>query len=184
MTNIYIGPNATDLDNSGDWEYFYCNNLLGIWVDANNSNYCNDKHGGLFTKDMTTLLRMPQSFHGDYVIPTGVTTIGFCAFDSCSKLSSLVIPEGVKTIQQYAFTNCSSLTSLTFPASITSYGWFITKGCTSMTEVRFLGSPGWLSYETLRTFNGYNTTFYYPADNPDWDNYSLSDGNGITWIPY
>jgi hypothetical protein len=41
-----------------------------------------------------------------------VTTIGVCAFDSCSSLTSVVIGDGVTTIDWYAFNGCSSLTSV------------------------------------------------------------------------
>ena len=184
LTNIYIGPNVTDLDDWGDWEYFQCDNLLGIWVNQDNPNYCNDEFGVLFNKDMTSLLRMPCGFEGDYVVPNGVTEIGFCSFDSCQSLTSITIPDTVERIQECAFFNCTNLTSLSFPASVTSYGWRIVSGCSNLKEIRFSGSPGWLTYETYRVFAGITTTVYYPAENQDWSDFSPGEANGITWVAY
>ena len=42
-----------------------------------------------------------------------ITSIGFCAFDSCSSLTSVTIPSWITSINSYAFSNCSSLTSVT-----------------------------------------------------------------------
>ena len=42
-----------------------------------------------------------------------ITSIGFCAFDSCSSLTSVTIPSWITSINSYAFSDCSSLTSVT-----------------------------------------------------------------------
>ncbi len=47
---------------------------------------------------------------GDIVIPEGVTSIGWGAFDNCNNLTSITIPEGVTSIGESAFCGCSNLT--------------------------------------------------------------------------
>lgn len=42
-----------------------------------------------------------------------ITSIGYCAFDSCSSLTSVTIPSWITSIDSYAFSDCSSLTSVT-----------------------------------------------------------------------
>ncbi|MBO7419372.1 MAG: leucine-rich repeat protein [Bacteroidaceae bacterium] len=66
---------------------------------------------------------------------TGVTSIGFGAFDACSSLASIVIPEGVTSIGIYAFRGCSSLISIGIPDGVTSIGIGSFDGCSSLTSI-------------------------------------------------
>ena len=43
------------------------------------------------------------------VIPNGITSIGYCAFENCEKLSSIIIPSSVATIESDAFSGCDNL---------------------------------------------------------------------------
>ena len=51
-----------------------------------------------------------------------VTSIGECAFEGCSGLTSVTIGNSVTSIGRSAFYSCSSLTSVTIPNSVTSIG--------------------------------------------------------------
>lgn len=51
----------------------------------------------------------------EYVIPDGVTDIGWGAFFGCTSLKSVTIPDSVKKIGWAAFLGCTSLTSVTIP---------------------------------------------------------------------
>ena len=62
------------------------------------------------------------TFNGD------VTSIGGCAFYSCTRLTSITIPNSVTSIEG-AFVNCSGLTSITIPNSVTSVGNYAFYGC-------------------------------------------------------
>jgi hypothetical protein len=66
---------------------------------------------------------------------TGLTSIGNCAFEYCSKLTSVTIPNSVTSIGELAFCYCESLTSVTIPNSVTSIGdgAFYCCGLTSVT---------------------------------------------------
>ena len=69
------------------------------------------------------------------IIKNGVTSIGNCAFDGCSSLTSATIPNSVTGIGNWAFYGCSSLTSATIPNSVTSIGEDAFNGCKSLTSV-------------------------------------------------
>ena len=62
-------------------------------------------------------------------IPNSVTSIGNSAFVYCSSLTSVTIPDGVTSIGDYAFTNCRNLTSVTIGNSVTSIGYYAFYGC-------------------------------------------------------
>ena len=68
-------------------------------------------------------------------IPDSVTSIGYCAFYSCTKLKNVTIPTDVTFIDEGAFFGCSSLISVTIPANVTSIGGFAFKNCSSLTNV-------------------------------------------------
>ena len=68
-------------------------------------------------------------------IPSGVTRIGYCAFYRCVSLTSVTIPDSVTSIDEAAFTSCSSLTSVTIPSSVTSIDNYAFSFCPSLTSV-------------------------------------------------
>ncbi len=94
-----------------------------------------DKHGVEFSNDRKTLIKCPKDFHGEYVIPNCVTTIGYGAFRDCTSLTSVTIPNSVTSIGAEAFYECSSLTSVTIPNSVTSIGDGAFYGCSGLTSI-------------------------------------------------
>ena len=71
----------------------------------------------------------------NFIIPTGVLTIGDRAFDRCLSLETVVIPSGVKSIGNGAFSGCESLKSVVIPASMTSIGRNAFLACLSLESV-------------------------------------------------
>lgn len=111
-----------------------CSNLTNILVDDNNLNFSSE-NGVLFNKDKTYLLQCPAGISGNYVIPSGVTSIRSEAFYMCRKLTSVTIPDSVTSIGYDAFARCTSLTSATISNSITTIGHDTFAGCTSLISV-------------------------------------------------
>ncbi len=74
-----------------------------------------------------------ESAEGEMVIPSSynslpVTSIGFYAFEYCTKLTSITIPDTVKSISPFAFPYCFNLTSITIPDSVETIGDFAFDG--------------------------------------------------------
>ncbi len=65
--------------------------LEKITVDENNKKY-KDVDGILYSKDMTTLITVPDAWKGVVVIPETVTTTISGAFNGCHSVTEIVIP--------------------------------------------------------------------------------------------
>ena len=96
------------------------------------------------TEDTVTL---PKSINGcsyeiyrfrgakHVIIPEGVTSIGYSAFNHCTSLESIIIPDSVTSIGDAAFYDCTSLESIIIPDSVTSIGYAAFDNCTSLKNV-------------------------------------------------
>ena len=65
---------------------------------------------------------LPRSYSGAYTIPKGIKQIAGCAFQNCSKLTSVTIPNSVTSIGTGAFGGCHSLQLVSIPNSVTEVG--------------------------------------------------------------
>ena len=63
-------------------------------------------------------------------------------------MTSIIIPEGVTSIGYSAFENCSNLANIEIPSSVTSIGTNAFNGCTALTEVLLEGNST-LTYNDL-----------------------------------
>jgi hypothetical protein len=136
---IRIGANGNDAEDAFDG----CTGLTSITVAEANGVY-SAEDSVLFNKDKTTLLLYPEGKNGSYTIPSSVTDIAYCAFDTCAKLTGVTIPNNVTSIGELAFYNCTGLTSITIPASVKTITGNIVRnnvvrgafvGCTGLTSV-------------------------------------------------
>ena len=71
---------------------FHGCSYLELEVDENNSCFCTDDSGVLYSKDMTTLLKAPGYLAGSYHIPATVTKIHEYAFYYCDDLTYISTP--------------------------------------------------------------------------------------------
>lgn len=92
-----------------------------------------DKYGVEFSDDHKTLLKCPQDFEGEYIIPDGVLYISGEAFIECCKLTSIIIPNSVTWIGPSAFENCKNLTTVAIPKSVKTICTYAFGGCSSLT---------------------------------------------------
>ena len=109
VESIVIPSGVTSI---GKWAFSDCSSLASIDVSGDNAYYTS-VDGILFNKDLTTIVSFPQGYElKEYTIPSGVTSIGECAFEECYSLKSITLPSGVTSIGWWAFDGCLSLESI------------------------------------------------------------------------
>lgn len=109
-----------------------------------------EKHDG---KSVTEIGRFALSFSDiKYaVLPSGITEIGFEAFDNCKNLTEIDIPQGVTNIGSQAFLYCRSLKSITLPDGISSIQDRTFEDCVALADINM---PSGLTEIGERAFYG------------------------------
>ena len=140
LTSVTIPDSVTSIS----WLAFDGCNVANVRINVSDiASFCTNVISGRLSGDK--LLYMDGTEITELVIPQGVTSIGYGAFEGCSGLTSVTIPDSVTSIGRYAFYVCSGLTSVTFegnaPFSVGSYAFSnIGSGCIVRVPQ---GSTGW-----------------------------------------
>jgi hypothetical protein len=92
----------------------------------------------------------------DVVIPDGVTSIGYGAFQWRTRLTSVIIPESVTNICDVAFKDCSGLTSVTISNGVTSIGDEAFLRCKSLTNIAIPDSVTKIGYNSFADCDNLN----------------------------
>lgn len=120
-----IGSEALTASSMPDLDWYYMSisfSLLNnITVDKDNPYY-KSVDGVLFTKDMSTLIRVPPRKNGAYSVPSGVRTIAASAF-KCSDIDEISFPDTLETIENNTFVAAQSLSSVVLPSSVSTVGY-------------------------------------------------------------
>lgn len=117
--NVVAIPSG--VDSIGEYVFEDCTALTSIDVDPACAKYCS-MDGVLFDGPMTTLIHYPASkAQNSYAVPSGVTSIGPCAFKECAVLTEVELPASVTSIGDHAFFNCAALTSINVDPANANY---------------------------------------------------------------
>ncbi len=125
----------------------------------------------------STEVIIPETINGH-----SVTSIGECAFEDCSNLTSIEIPNSVTSIGECAFEDCSNLTSIEIPSSVTSIGKGAFFGCSSLTSIVI---PNSVTNIGAYAFSDCSSlTIYCEAESEPsgWDSWWWNDsGRPVVW---
>jgi len=119
----------------GAGAFYDCELMESIDVDPLNPIFAS-VDGVLFSKDLTTLLRVPCGRPGpSYTIPFGTQHLAFYSFEYCVNLSGIIIPNSVQTIDELAFYYTRQITTIDIPDSVTSLGDRAFLSCNGLTSI-------------------------------------------------
>ena len=108
VTSVYIPDNVTTI---GGWAFYGYTNLQTVTFEQNETSGASVQGG------------------------TGLTSIGMCAFNGCTGLTSIELPASLTSIGSSAFSGCTGLKSIEIPASLTSIGMSAFQGCTGLANI-------------------------------------------------
>ncbi len=109
-----------------------CTNLARIDVDPGNAVYSSDSHGIVYSKDQSTLVRVPHSYSGSLVLPGSVTAVGEWAMSDCPRLTEVTIQGNITDLSSYLFSGCTALRRVNLPDSVQSIGKHTFSECYSL----------------------------------------------------
>ena len=132
LISVTIPDSITSI---GDTEFTRCNNLVAINVDENNTAYTSID-GVLYSKSLFFLECYPSGkTQKEFTIPNVVRSIGNCAFENSTNLTTIVIPDNIIGIGMYAFRNCNNLSDIKIPSQVSSIGRAAFSDCSSLTNI-------------------------------------------------
>ena len=149
LTSITIPKSAKKIERE---VFAGCSSLTSLTVSEGNPVY--DSREGCNAIIETASNKLIAGCQST-IIPDGVTSIEYKAFDGCSSLTSITIPSSVTSIGKEAFDGCSSLTSINIPSSVTSIGGALFMDCPALTSMTVSeGNPVYDSREGCNAIIG------------------------------
>lgn len=175
LTSIAIPASVTVIENN---PFDYCDALVGLTVDANNSVYdTRDNCNAIIAKQPVQVnnngiaisyLENQVAFAcNGSVIPATATSIGTYAFRACRTLKSLVVPEGITSIGMHAFVQCG-IKSITLPSTLTEIGNAAFASCEGLTDVYACFDPANVTFVPNPYTHNYDT-WQQTLMNPEWN---------------
>lgn len=94
-----------------------CKSLTSFVV--NNNAKFSSLNGVVYNHAKDVLVRCPEGYDGEFIIPSFVKHIQKTAFFRCNKLSRIILSEGLISIGESAFWFCDGLSEISIPSSVT-----------------------------------------------------------------
>lgn len=118
LRSVHLGSGLTSI---GESAFVDASNLASLSVAPTNSAF-SVEDGVLYSKGdtgRTLVLYMPTNGASEFTVPDGTVAIADTAFAHNMSLRRVVLPEGLTTIGYGAFDGCNNLTDIVIPDSVT-----------------------------------------------------------------
>lgn len=145
LKKLYISNGLTSMEYGAE-ALRGCVSLEEVITDSNNEYY-KSIDGVLFTKDGKQIVCYPAAkTQSEYEVPTGVESIGICAFYSCSNIVNISLPDSVNYLNNDAFNRCEKLKKIQIPNSVKRLGFQAFSCCYSLESVNIPTSVSDIEY--------------------------------------
>lgn len=118
LTELYI---PASIEHISDRIITANGTFIGKYTVSPENRFFRSENGVIYSKDMTALIKAPNSVPSDFEVPESVVRIAGRAFLNCNELTEVVLPEGLKHIEVWAFFGCP-LSDVTVPNSVIDIG--------------------------------------------------------------
>lgn len=158
LTSITIPASVSSIGLS---PFNNCTELASIIVDSENSAYNSRENcNAIIQTNNNTLVAGCKNT----IIPNGVITIGYGAFEQCYGLESAIIPSSVTTIKDNAFAYCSKMKTLVIPESMTSIGSQAFMSCYRLESIKsYIREPFAIDKKTFQCWNSTTNQYEFPS---------------------
>lgn len=148
ITKLSIPASVTIIEGGA---FARCTSLTEFVVDASNPAY-QSIDGVLYDKKGSVLVCYPSGrSSSEFVVPSGVTSIGESAFEGAHQLLGIVLPEHLQSVGNNGFRGCSRLTEVSLGGEVTRLGNGALEECLSL---RAASLPSQLKAIGARLFKG------------------------------
>lgn len=151
LEEIHIGSRVSSFDNMKKF-----NNLSNVTVVEENQHLVAIDNI-VYTKDMVSIVFVPISFSGRYVMPNTIIELNGTVFAGTG-LNEIVLSKNIIAIGAGAFSGNHGIKMMRFPASLVSIGAGAFSGCANLEMVYFEGAKA--------PSMGYHTFYTGTIDNP------------------
>ena len=178
LTSVTIGKSVTSI---GHAAFYGCSSLTSVTLNSNaivSNTYTS-------SNDMKSIFGAQVS---EYVIGDDVSSIGKCAFENCSGLTSVTIGKSVTSIGIQAFYKCSSLTSVTVlnPTPVAIYQTVFTNQDNAILYVpkgskqAYQTADNWRWFKEIKHIPLPTHKLIYMVDGVEYKSYDVEEEDPIT----
>lgn len=141
----------------------FVGSLRKITVAEGNAKYAS-YDGCLYTKDFSTLIRVPSARIW-VEIRTDIKEIAGGSFSDCVQLLQLELPDSVEVIGDYAFVSCMNLSSIYVPAGVRHIGNKAFSNCQLLSTILVAeDNPFYASWEECLYTKDFKTLLQVPGN--------------------
>ncbi len=133
IERVSISSTITEI---GSEAFSGCTSLKAVYIESILA-WCNINFADYYANPLYYAgnLYVDKKLVTELLIPEGVTSVGFAAFNGCTSITSVTLPATVETIETAAFKGCTALAEIVVPDSVVTIGSLAFANCGALKSV-------------------------------------------------